>query len=518
VRQADGGRPIAIAGDVAGAQRLPYWSPDGKRILFRSARGIEVAPALGGTAKLLVPHDSGTVLLPGPWSPDGRRIAFARSDSLYVVPVEGGAPALLAQGGDMHSFAWSPDGRWIAAVRGNRQSVDPDIRWFFGNLGQSAVWLVPAQPGGGEPVRLTDDRSFHASPVWLPRGREVLFLSNADGGLDAYRLALGRSGAAAGRPERLTTGLNAHAMSMDAAGRRVAYAVLDERSNVWSVPVSAKPPVGVAEAVAVTSGNQVVESFDFSPDGRWLAFDSDRSGISQIYRVPLAGGEPEQLTTDSSAHFWPRWSPDGGSIAFHAFRGGRRRLFVMAADGSGAVPLPSGDGDDRTAEWRRDGGGLYYLHDYDSPQGELRFIGRDASGRWGAPATLLRIDVLPVALSPDGRRLAMSTDKGLMVGGLRGDSSRLLLPVGYRARGLRPTYLSWSADSRTLYYLALDSLDRVSIWGLDPVTTERKLLVRFDDPGRDWHRYGFGAFRGRFYFTLGDRQSDLWMTSVSTRR
>jgi TolB protein len=418
----------------------------------------------------------------------------------------------------MHSFAWSPDGRWIAAVRGNRQSVDPDIRWFFGNLGQSAVWLVPAQPGGGEPVRLTDDRSFHASPVWLPRGREVLFLSNADGGLDAYRLALGRSGAAAGRPERLTTGLNAHAMSMDAAGRRVAYAVLDERSNVWSVPVSAKPPVGVAEAVAVTSGNQVVESFDFSPDGRWLAFDSDRSGISQIYRVPLAGGEPEQLTTDSSAHFWPRWSPDGGSIAFHAFRGGRRRLFVMAADGSGAVPLPSGDGDDRTAEWRRDGGGLYYLHDYDSPQGELRFIGRDASGRWGAPATLLRIDVLPVALSPDGRRLAMSTDKGLMVGGLRGDSSRLLLPVGYRARGLRPTYLSWSADSRTLYYLALDSLDRVSIWGLDPVTTERKLLVRFDDPGRDWHRYGFGAFRGRFYFTLGDRQSDLWMTSVSTRR
>ena len=91
VRQVDGGRPIAIAGDLAGAQRLPYWSPDNKRLVFRSARGIEVAPALGGRSKTLVPLQGGEVLLPGPWSPDGRRIAFARSDSLYVIPADGGA-------------------------------------------------------------------------------------------------------------------------------------------------------------------------------------------------------------------------------------------------------------------------------------------------------------------------------------------------------------------------------------------------------------------------------------------
>ena len=87
-------------------------------------------------------------------------------------------------------------------------------------------------------------------------------------------------------------------MSMDAAGRRIAYSVFAERSNVWSVPVPAQPPVGLTDAVPVTSGNQIVESFDISPDGRWLAYDSDRSGIAQIYRVPVSGGEPEQLTTD----------------------------------------------------------------------------------------------------------------------------------------------------------------------------------------------------------------------------
>ena len=517
VRQVDGGRPIAIAGDLAGAQRLPYWSPDNKRLVFRSARGIEVAPALGGPSKTLVPLQGGEVLLPGPWSPDGRRIAFARSDSLYVIPADGGAPALLAHGGDLHSFAWSPDGRWIALVRGNRQSVDSDVRWFFGNLGQSAVWLVPARPGGGEPIRVTDDRSFHASPVWLPDGRALLLLSNADGGLDAYQVPLDRSGAA-GRPRRLTTGLNAFAMTMDASGRRIAYAVFAERSNVWSVPVPAHPPVGLADAVPVTSGNQIVESFDFSPDGRWLAYDSDRSGIAQIYRVPLSGGEPEQLTTDSSAHFWPRWTPDGREISYHAFREGGRRLFIMAADGSGQTPIPAGNGDDRGAEWSRDGGGLYYLHNYDAPDAQVRFIGREASGAWRKPETLLRTDALPIMPSPDGRRLAFSTDKGLLVTGLRADSARVLFPVNYRARVFRPTYVAWSADGRSLYCLTLDSLDRAGVWDIDPATGAQKLLVRLDDAAREWHRYGFAAFGGSLYFTLGDRQSDLWTAVVDASR
>jgi hypothetical protein len=314
---------------------------------------------------------------------------------------------------------------------------------------------------------------------------------------------------------RLTTGLNAHAISMDATGRRLAYALFEERSNIWSLPIPARPPVGPADAMPVTNGNQVVETFDISPDLHWLVFDSDRSGISQIYRVALSGGDPEQLTTDSAAHFWPRYSPDGKEISFHAFGRGNRRMFVMAADGSHPTPVPVEPGDDRTAEWRRDGGGIYYLHAFDSPEGELRFLPRDSSGQWGKAMTLRRIDALPVALSPDGRRMAVATSKGLLAMTPRGDSERVLVPVGYRAHELRPTYESWSSDSRTLYYLAIDTLDHASIWGIDPVTAERRLLVRFDNPAREWHRYGFLAARGQFYVTLGDQQSDIWTASVS---
>ena len=516
VRQIDGGRPVAVAPELPGPERLPYWSPDGKRLAFRSARGLELVPALGGTAKVLVPREGATVLLPGPWSPDGKRVAFARSDSLFTIPVDGGAPTLLAAGGDMHSFAWSPDGRWVAMVRGNRQSVDPDVQWFFGNLGQSAVWLVPVR-GDGAPARLTDDRSFHASPVWLPGSRSLLFLSNAEGGLDVYRLAL-RSGRPEGPPDRITTGLNAHAMSMDASGRRLAYAVFTEQSNVWSLPIPDRPPVGLAGAMQVTQGTQIVESFDFSPDGRWLAFDSDRSGVSQIYRMPLAGGEPEQLTDDSSATFWPKWSPDGSEIAFHSFREGGRRLFTMAADGSRRIALQTGPGDARSVSWSRDGRGLFYLQDFDSPEASIDFLPRSAAGKWGPPTTLLRIDALPTEQAPDRRWLAFGSDSGLMLVTPRGDSQHVVVPGSYRSRGLRGTYVAWSADARTLYYLALDSLDHASIWAVDPATEKRTLLVRFDDPVHEWHRYGFGAFRGRFYLTLGDRESDLWTTTVSSER
>ena len=141
---------------------------------------------------------------------------------------------------------------------------------------------------------------------------------------------------------RLTTGLNA---------TRVMLRPMDGGSPT---PCSARAPTSgrslpssgvasVSQAEPVTTGTQVIEGFDLSRDRRWLAFDSDRGGTSQLYRMPLAGsGEVEQLTSGTEPAFAPVISPDGREIAYHAFQDGTRQVFVMPAEGGRAEP-----GDDR---------------------------------------------------------------------------------------------------------------------------------------------------------------------------
>src|SRR6059036_2563980 len=94
VRQVDGGAPVEVVREQGG-QRFPFWTPDGRRILFQSARGIEIVPALGGTPRVLV-AGSGPGLVAGPIAPDGRSFLFVSGDSLYVRPLEGGGPRVVA--------------------------------------------------------------------------------------------------------------------------------------------------------------------------------------------------------------------------------------------------------------------------------------------------------------------------------------------------------------------------------------------------------------------------------------
>ena len=63
----------------------------------------------------------------------------------------------------------------------------------------------------------------------------------------------------------------------------------------------------------LTTGSSDFECF-WSPDGRWLVFNSFRNGALGQWRVPAAGGEPERLTKGAGS--WPRWSPDGNEIYF----------------------------------------------------------------------------------------------------------------------------------------------------------------------------------------------------------
>jgi hypothetical protein len=80
------------------------------------------------------------------------------------------------------------------------------------------------------------------------------------------------------------------------------------------------------------------------------------------------------------------------------------------------------------------------------------------------------------------------------------------------------TPIGWSADGQSLFYLALDSSGVVrSIKGVPVAGGLPRVLLRFDDPARPWHRYGFQVHGRKFYVTLGDLESDIWVMDVTGR-
>ena len=513
IRPVGGGRTIAVSDDTTAVETHPRWSPDGASLLFLTRGGVAVAPALGGTSRPVVPPSAAARVTTASWSPDGREIAFVRADSLLVAPAAGGVPRLVGTEHDMHSCAWSPAGRWIACTSLNGEFGKPGQS--FGNIAPSGILLFPS--AGGQPIRLVEPAAFNQSPVWGADESQLLFLSNRDGPRDVYAVTLSSGGHPRGEPTRLTTGLGPISISLSADGTRLAYAVYSARANVWSLPIPAGGPVGIAGARAVTSGNQVIESMRVSRDGRWLLYDSDLRGNADIYRIPLEGGPPEQLTSDPADEFAPDLSPDGRAIAYHSWRSGTRDIEIKPLDGGPVVQVTATPAQESYPLWSPDGRALAY---FDQVRPGILFLTRlGADGRWSASVALAS----PAALaswSPDGRWIAFVETEAPWSGPLAvvssdGGGVRRVYEPGPGAPPAVDAY--WSPDGRTLYYKSHDAQGRASLWAVNATGGRPRLLVRFDDPERPSNRKDFATDGRRFYFAIDDRQSDVFVAEVLSR-
>src|SRR2546422_5578743 len=243
----------------------------------------------------------------------------------------------------------------------------------------------------------------------------------------------------------------------------------------------------------------------------------------QIYRVRLAGGEPEQVTSESAGAFFPRWSPDGREISYHSFREGLRRVFVLPAEGGTPVQVATGPDDLSGAQWSPDGRRLLLLANMATSNPTWDVVTRQADRSWSAPRRLpvvIGADTTQCGIgdwSPDGRLIACVCRPGLVVLAATGGPGRLLAPAP------RPTFTAqwappqWSSDSRLIYYLTADSAGVHGVSAVPVAGGAPRVAVRFDDPTRPWHRYGFFVSRDRYYFTLGDLQSDIWVAELGRR-
>ena len=283
------------------------------------------------------------------WSPDGTKIAFIANRVgaryIYVMNADGTdlvrlTDHLVGNGAP----AWSPDGRQIAFT--SRR---------FGN---DEIFVINAD--GTELVNRTYHPADDASPVWSPDGRRIAFTSNRSGNNEIYTMNTEIEGWRYTRKDgkevsaedynKLPRILRGQVIALGADLSQLTDHPADDISPVWS------------------------------PDGRRIAFTSNRSGNNEIYIIdpdararryfrkdgteisaedynkllPFLKGEviaeaadPLNVTNHPADDGSPVWSPDGTQIAFTSIRDDNGEIFVMNADGTNPINItnhPAGDG------------------------------------------------------------------------------------------------------------------------------------------------------------------------------
>jgi TolB protein len=129
----------------------------------------------------------------------------------------------------------------------------------------------------------------------------------------------------------------------------------------------------------------------WSPDGKKIAFISDRTKDVEIYTINVDGSGVKQLTDERGEDWMPDWSPDNKHIAFSSVRSGDWEIYVMDADGENVKQLTSEPGEDFEPVWSPDGKMIAYASE-NGKQKEIRII--DLKGNdvemdypvWGIPS------------------------------------------------------------------------------------------------------------------------------------
>ncbi|MCC6222475.1 MAG: PD40 domain-containing protein [Thermoleophilia bacterium] len=273
------------------------------KIAFATGAGgvgdVAVMDADGGDRVVLTA--SGLASEPS-WSADGSRIAFAMVGpdawAVFAMDEDGSDRVEITRTGVQPAMipTWSPGGTRLAYVADHPCC----------GVGPTELWVVDADGTGAAQVT-SDGSPVESHPDWSPDGRRIVF-DSAPLGDDQPELELTRE----------------------------LYSVRPDGSGL----------------VQLTTNDASDWGASWSPDGRKLAFASDRDGNFEIYVMGADGTGQTRLTTSAGDDLRPRWSPDGTRIVFETDRDGNSEIYVMDADGSDQTNLTTSPADETSPDWQ----------------------------------------------------------------------------------------------------------------------------------------------------------------------
>jgi Tol biopolymer transport system component len=351
---ASSGEPVAITKlDLPriSQHRFPHFLPDGRHFLFYAvgtpeAQGIYLGSLDGSEPKRLAQADTGAV-----YFGDGY-VAFMRQTTLIAQHLDvqrgelTGDPVKIAESvgaNGINSGAFSVSSAGLIAYRTGSDSLR-QFRWYdragkaLGDVGQAEstiviypelsldrsrlamqrlmqgntdVWLMDLLRGSVS--RLTFDPAIDGAPVWSPDGSRLVFLSGRKGIYDLYL----KSSNGGGEEQLLLQSPNdKYPQSWSSDGRYLLYGESDSKTgrDLFALPITGTN-VNSAERIVVAHTPFDELNGQFSPDGRWVAYETNESGRFEVVVQPFPAATAKwQVSTAGGTQ--PRWKPDGKELYY----------------------------------------------------------------------------------------------------------------------------------------------------------------------------------------------------------
>ncbi|MGD9564017.1 MAG: protein kinase [Pyrinomonadaceae bacterium] len=509
IQRVGGKRRINLTAGSDADDTQPAFAPDGHLIAFRSnrePRGVYVMEISGENVRRIADdgyHPS--------WSPDSKQIVvstFGRDEpnvrpasiphSLDIIDVQTGTKRRLVDA-EATFPAWSPHGHRIAY-------------WFYtGTYGRRDIATVPA--GGGEPVVVAKDFAVsNWNPVWSPDGKFLYFISSRLGDMNVWRVPIDEvSGNVLGEPERVgTPSTYSRHLSFSRDGNRMVYVQTDNRANIQGVEMDIETMRTLGEPFWITEGDRQVSRPELSPDGSKFVMRLIRKTQDDLVTVSRDGKDWRDITNDEPFDRYVRWSPDGKRLAFTSDREGGGQIWTCNADGTGLTQfshLTATENPPGFPAWSPDGTKLsiYYdnstsLHDTAAPAKP------EMANR--LPSSDVAERMVAWDWSPDGKKLAGVLAKGSIrhIGyfSLESGEYKIVVPNVNRVP-------SWLPDSRHLVYSARSDVFIADIQTGNVRRLFSNPLVSIGSPfiSRD------GTL---LYYAAATSESDIWMLDLTTEK